>query len=191
MNSQTSNHLPFDELEREFAALTVPSDLGRVELIVARNDDGSRETPSRVTVTPGNGIPGDRWARGASARIEAEVTLMRADVARLIGNGQPLTVPGDNLLVNLDLSAANLPAGSRLRIGTALLEVTPLPHTGCVKFTARFGQGALKLTADPRFRELRLRGIHAKVVESGEIAPGDSIEVLERPRQDAAHTSTP
>lgn len=105
---------------------------------------------------------------------------MRADVARLIGNGQPLTVAGDNLLVTLDLSATNLPAGSRLLIGTAILEVTPLPHTGCAKFERSFGRDALRLTADPRFRELRLRGIHANVLNAGDIAPGDAVEVLHR-----------
>jgi MOSC domain-containing protein YiiM len=171
--------------------LSVPCEAGSVELVVARNDDGSRETPSRVTVMPGRGIPGDRWARGGSTRPDAEVTLMRADVARLVGNGQPLTVPGDNLLVHLDLSSANLPAGSLLRIGTALLEVTPLPHTGCAKFKARFGQEALRLTADPRFRQLRLRGIHARIIEPGEISPGDAIQVRKRPGHDSPNTATP
>jgi MOSC domain-containing protein YiiM len=101
------------------------------------------------------------------------------DVARLFANGQPLSLFGDNLLVDLDLSVANLPTGSRLRVGGALLEVTPKPHDGCVKFRQRVGQAALRLTADHRL-DLRLRGIYAKVVEAGEVALGDPIEVLSR-----------
>ena len=76
--------------------------------------------------------------------------------------------------------AANLPAGSRVRVGAALLEVTPEPHTGCVKFRQRFGGDALRLTANPRLRELRLRGIYFVVVEAGEVAVGDPIAVLSR-----------
>jgi hypothetical protein len=189
MNLSISPHLPFGELERGLASLSAPCDCGVVELIVSRNDDGSRETPERVSLTPGGGIPGDRWSRAATLRTDAEITIMRADVARLVGNGQPLSVAGDNLMVHLDLSAANLPAGSRLRAGTALLEVTPLPHTGCAKFKARFGEDALRLTADPRFRTLRLRGIHAKVLEAGEIAPGDAIEVARRADPETSGTT--
>jgi MOSC domain-containing protein YiiM len=129
---------------------------------------------------PGQGVPGDRWSRRHPLRIEAEITLMRADIARLVGNGQPLSAPGDNLLVDLDLSIAHLPAGTVLRAGTTLLEVTPLPHTGCVKFERKFGRDAVRLTADPRFRHLRLRGIHARIIGTGEIAPGDLIEVVQR-----------
>ena len=169
------------ELERGLAALSVPLDRGTVEMVVARHDDGSHETPARVKMIPGQGVPGDRWSRRHPLRIEAEITLMRADIARLVGNGQPLSAAGDNLLVDLDLSLANLPAGTVLRAGTTLLEVTPLPHDGCVKFERKFGRDAVRLTADPRFRHLRLRGIHAKIVEAGEIAPGDLIEVIKRP----------
>ncbi len=105
---------------------------------------------------------------------------MRVDVARLVANGQPLTLFGDNLLVDLDLSAANLPVGSRLRIGRAVLEVTPKPHNGCLKFHQRFGKDALRLTAYRRFRDQRLRGIYVKVVEPGQVRVGDAIEISSR-----------
>jgi len=103
---------------------------------------------------------------------------MRADVARLVGNGQPLTTAGDNLLVHLDLSSANLPAGTRLRAGTALLEVTPLPHTGCAKFTARFGSAATRFINGKERRNLRLRGMNTRIVEPGTVRPGDDIRKL-------------
>ena len=180
-----SRHVARAELDEHFAALPPPpKDRGRVELVVARCEGGVRETPDRVTVTPEDGVPGDRWKRSSPQKFEAQITVMRIDVAKLITNGQALTLPGDNLLVDLDLSAANLPAGSRLRIGAegtgALVEVTPEPHNGCSKFRQRFGGDALRLTADPRNRDLHLRGIHFRVIEAGEVGVGDSIQVLSR-----------
>ena len=72
-------------------------------------------------------------------------------------------------------------ACARLRVGTALCEVTPQPHTGCGKFEERFGQDARELTAAPAFQEWRLRGLYIRVLEPGEVGPGDPIHVLSRP----------
>jgi MOSC domain-containing protein YiiM len=105
---------------------------------------------------------------------------MRREVAELIAHGQPLTLFGDNLIVELDLSAANLPTGSRLRVGEALVEVTPKPHNGCTKFRARFGEAALRFVQAPPTRDQNLRGIYWKVVEPGEVSVGAGIEVLSR-----------
>jgi MOSC domain-containing protein YiiM len=96
----------------------------------------------------------------------------------MFANGQDLGLFGDNLLVDLDLSRANLPAGTRLRLGECTLEVTPEPHNGCLKFKQRVGGDALRMTADPRFRDLRLRGIYVKVIEAGPVQVGDAIRVL-------------
>ena len=93
-------------------------------------------------MSPDAGIPGDAWDRGQVKNPEAQLTVMQADVARLIANDQPLTLFGDNLFLNLDLSVQNLPVGSRVQVGGAILEVTPMPHNGCRKFQARFGQAA-------------------------------------------------
>lgn len=108
---------------------------------------------------------------------------MQIDVAELIANGQPLTLFGDNLFLELDLSAANLPAGSRLRAGTVTLEVTPEPHNGCRKFRARFGDAALRFVSKKDLRQLNLRGVYMRVVEDGEIAADDPVQVLSRPLQ--------
>lgn len=175
-----SLHLPFDELERRLGELAPPKDAGKLALIVARRDDGQRETPERVVLTPEEGVPGDAWLRDCPEKADAQITIMRSDFAQLVANGQPLTLPGDNLLADLDLSCANLPTGSRLRLGEALLEVTPEPHNGCLKFRQRFGKDALRITADRRYRDLRLRGIYVKVVEAGAVAVGDAIEVVSR-----------
>lgn len=176
----SDRHLPLDELERGLAKLAPPRDSGRLAVIVARGDDGRRETPQRTTLSPEEGVPGDAWRRDGGDP-DQQLTLMRIDVAELVANGQPVSLAGDNLFVDLDLSAENLPAGSRLRVGRALLEVTPEPHDGCLKFRQRFGKDALRLTAHPRFRPLRLRGIHARVVEAGEVAVGDAVRVIHRP----------
>jgi len=176
----SARHLPFEELERGLGTLAAPKDAGELALIVARGADGQRETPRRAVLSPDGGVPGDAWLRDSPEKLDAQVSLLRVDVARLLANDQPLSLFGDNLLVDLDLSVDNLPAGSRLRVGAATLEVTPEPHTGCLKFRQRFGEAALRLTADRRFRDLRLRGIFARVVEGGQVEPGDTIEVIRR-----------
>jgi glutathione S-transferase len=175
-------HLSREILDQRFEALPPPpTDVGRVALLVSRRPDEIRETPERVQLTPEGGMPGDAWARTTPERVDAQLAVMRADVARLIANGQALSLFGDNLLIELDLSRENLPVGTRLRAGSALLEVTPEPHNGCMKFRSRFGGAALELTADRRHRHLHLRGIYLRVVGAGEVAVGDEIAVLERP----------
>ena len=117
----------------------------------------------------------------AITRPGANSSMVAIDIAELIANGQPLTLFGDNLFLDLDLSAANLPPGSRLRAGTATLEVTPEPHDGCRKFRERFGDAALRFVAKRDRRPLNLRGVYMRVVDEGEIAAGDSVQVLSRP----------
>jgi MOSC domain-containing protein YiiM len=106
---------------------------------------------------------------------------MRRDVAELIANGQPLTVFGDNLFVDFDISAANLPVGTRLRVGDALVEVTPAPHDGCSKFKQRFGRDALQFVNANETREQNLRGIYWRVIEPGEAGVGAAIKIISRP----------
>jgi MOSC domain-containing protein YiiM len=106
--------------------------------------------------------------------------VMQTGIARLIANGQPLTTFGDNLFVDLDLSAANLPTGTRLAVGEAIVEVTPKPHNGCSKFDVRFGNDALRFVQAPATRSENRRGIYWKVVTPGEVAIGDPVRVLHR-----------
>ena len=176
-----SRHRPLDEIEEAFRALPpAPKGEGRVVLIVARRPDGVRETPERARLTVDGGVPGDRWGRHQRHKPEAQLAVIRRDVAELLAHGQPISMAGDNLFVDLDLSAANLPVGTRLRVGQALVEMTPEPHDGCHKFKGRFGGDALRFVSQKTLRDQNLRGVYWRVIEDGDVAVGDAIEVLSR-----------
>lgn len=166
--------------------LDSPREMGTVELIVARPVEGERRSLERVRLSPEEGVPGDRWLATSwkkypdgSPHPAVQVTLMNARCIRLIA-GEPANwaIAGDNLFVDLDLSRDNLPPGTRLKIGECILQITSVPHNGCWKFKGRFGEAALKFVNSPDGKKNRLRGLHAKVVQAGEIAVGDKIERL-------------
>lgn len=168
--STTPTYVRISDLESRLRTLPpLPKDSGRLTLIMRRLEDGSRETPERLRLSPEEGVPGDKWGRDPERMIDAQICGMQRDVAELIANGQPLTLFGDSLFVELDLSAANLPTGSRLRVGDAIVEVTPMPHNGCAKFKARFGADALFFVNAKPTRHLNLRGIYWKVIEAGDV----------------------
>ena len=172
----------FAELHDRLRALPQsPRDHGRLRFIVCRHAPGNHESLPRVELSREHGVPGDSWNRDIPLNPEAQLAVMNVHIATLIANGQPLTTPGDNLFVDLDISTANLPTGTRLRVGGALLEVTPKPHNGCAKFAARFGRDALRFVNDAPTRHLNLRGIYWRVIESGEAAVECPITVLSRP----------
>jgi MOSC domain-containing protein YiiM len=173
-------HHRLDTLESRLEILATPRDVGRVTMIVRRAEQGRRECLDRVALTTESGIPGDSWGRRAGASLDSQLTVIQSDVAELIANGQALPLFGDNLYLDLDLSSGNLPTGSRVRAGTVVLEVSPLPHNGCQKFNARFGNDALRFVSKKELRHRNLRGIYMRVVEAGELAVGDRAEVLSR-----------
>ncbi len=173
--------LTLAELERRLDGLPrAPADAGRVALVVRRGAGGVREVPDQVQLSLDVGVEGDAWGRRAERDPQMQIAVMQPDVAQLIANGQPLTLFGDSLFLELDLCAANLPAGSRLTVGAALLEVTPAPHNGCRKFNARFGPDALRFVSSKEWRHRNLRGIYMRVIEPGAVRPGDSVAVLGR-----------
>jgi MOSC domain-containing protein YiiM len=171
-----------NELEIGLRSLATPRDRGPVMLVVSRGAGGRRSTPERVRLTPDGGVPGDSWGQRRDRSPDGQIAVMQANVAKLIANQQSLTLFGDNLFLDLDLSAENLPLGTRVQVGSALLEVTRKPHDGCRKFRARFGDAALRFVAKRELRHRNLRGIYMRVVEEGEVAVGDGVEVIARPR---------
>lgn len=160
-----------------------PTDAGPIRLIVVRPAIDERALPHQVELHPASGVVGDNWGDRPSRRSadggphpDMQVTFMNARVAALVaGDEARWPEAGDQFYVDLDLSAGNLPVGTRLQLGTAVVEVTDQPHTGCAKFARRFGADAGRLVNSPEGRELRLRGMNARVVVGGHVATGELV----------------
>jgi MOSC domain-containing protein YiiM len=163
-----------------------PGDLGTLELIVGRPAVDEREIVTEARLDVHDGLVGDTWRQRGSSRTpdggpnpDAQLTLMNARLAEAIaGERERWALAGDQLYVDLDISRANLPPGSRVQIGEAVIEFREPPHTGCNKFGARYGVDALKFINSPLGRELRLRGANCRIVVSGTIRTGDTIKKL-------------
>jgi hypothetical protein len=166
-----------------------PADHGRVELIVRRPAVDEREVLTEATLDPTVGLVGDTWpVRGStrtadgSSHPDMQLNLMNARTAALVAVlPDRRQLAGDQLYVDLDLSVANLPPGTRLELGSAVIEITDQPHLGCKKFSARFGLDALRFVNSPAGRELRLRGANARVVIGGTVRAGDAIRKVADP----------
>jgi len=159
-----------------------PKDSGVLKLIVLRLPDEQRQTPPRATLSVEHGVTGDRWSLKTSPDPLMQVSVMNSRFLEVIaGEVERMNLAGDNLIVDLDLHIDNLPTGTRLRIGQALLEVTDSPHTGCKKFQQRYGKDALDITNTPEGSAMRLRGLLARVIEGGEVHVGDPV-TKEAPR---------
>lgn len=177
-----ARHVAQAALDASLAALpAAPQEAGRLALIVRRLPGGLREKPRTAQLSLEEGVPGDDWSRRPPRKGTAQLAVMRHDVAALIANGQPLTLFGDNLFVELDLSAANLPEGTRLRVGEAVVEMTAEPHNGCRKFQQRFGADALRFVQAKQTRDQNRRGVYWRVLEPGLARVGDAVGVLSRP----------
>jgi len=175
-------HATAEELEAGLDHVrSSPSDRGTLELIVRRPAENEREVLDEGELDLEVGLVGDRWHLGSSPTNDSQLTLMNARVAQLVARSRERwALAGDQLYVDLDLSVENLPAGTRLVVGEAVLEVSDVPHTGCAKFTARFGSEAVKLVNKDAGRELRLRGMNARVLTAGTVRVGDPVVKLER-----------
>jgi len=143
---------------------------GALDVIVIRHPDGGRELPVEAHLSVEEGLIGDRWVRG-KAKTGDQVSMMNLDVAGAIANGQHPALFGDNLFTRLDLSESQLPPGTKLRVGEAMVEVSAQPHMPCDHFRARFGAASFERTA----KQPRLRVVYLTVLEGGAIALGDPI----------------
>ena len=159
--------------------LDSPSDLGTVRLVVRRPAEGEREVLDEGTLDfPG--LVGDRHTLRRDTHPGTEITIMNARVVDLVAGGDRdrWALAGDQLYVDFDLRHENLPPGTRLQVGSATLEVSELPHTGCAKFTARFGSDATRFINGKPHRDLRLRGMNTRVITPGTVRPGDTIQKI-------------
>ena len=183
-------HLTSIELEQGLPeVLASPSDVGRLDAIVVRPASNERRSLTTARLTPEGGVEGDRWVTDSYYRLEdgrsdprCQVSLMNSRFLRQIAQSEnAICLAGDNLIVDLDLSEANLPAGSRLAIGdVVVIEINGLPHTGCGKLAGRYGNDARSFMNNARGKELHLRGRYAKTVVGGTVKVGDVMRKLAR-----------
>lgn len=180
-------HLTMAELEAGLGAIrAAPKDEGVLQLIVRRPRIEEREVLEEAELDLSAGLVGDSWKHRGSSRTadgsahpEMQLNIMNARVAALVAQDKDRwQLAGDQLYIDMDLSAENLPAGTQLAIGSAVIEVTPQPHTGCKKFVSRFGLDAMKFVNSSVGRELHLRGINARVVQPGRIRVGELAKKL-------------
>jgi MOSC domain-containing protein YiiM len=175
-------HATPDELEAGLGELReAPREQGTLELIVRRPEVEEREVVEEAQLDLDLGLVGDNWStRGRSggrpANTKAQLTIKSARAAALVaGDRERWPLAGDQLYVDFDLSADNIPPGTRLEIGEAVIEVTDEPHTGCKKYSSRFGLDALMFVNSPDGRALNLRGINTRVVKAGTVRVGDFV----------------
>lgn len=164
-----------------------PSDQGTLDMIVCRPETDQRKICEFGELSTVVGLVGDNWkVRGSkstedgSANPQCQLTVINVRSIELMAgpDRNRWAIAGDQLYVDYDISEGNAPAGTRLQIGSAVIEISEKPHTGCAKFSQRFGADALRMVNSPDGRFLRMRGVNARVVEAGAIATGDAITKL-------------
>jgi hypothetical protein len=182
-----TKYLTTEELEAGLEDIYLsPKDDGRINLIVCRPEEEKRKVLLEAQLDLTEGLVGDNWkVRGSkstedgSAHPEMQLNIMNSRVIALLAQEQDRwQLAGDQLFIDMDLSDKNLPAGTRLALGTAVIEITAKPHSRCKKFAARFGQDAIKFVNSPLGKELHLRGVNAKVIQSGTIQVGDAVKKI-------------
>lgn len=188
MSPDEARHLSAEALEAGLEYIRrSPKDAGPVMMIVRRPDVDQREVLNTGRLDKDRGLVGDSWLRRSASRTgegsadrDMQLNIMNSRVIALVACSRDRwALAGDQVFVDIDLSKNNLPAGTRLRLGDAVIEVTAAPHAGCRKFAARFGTEAMKFVNSGLGKELCLRGINARVVDSGTFAVGDSLRKLD------------
>ncbi len=170
-------HLTTEEIEANLAeVIESPKDSGVLKLIVRRPQEDAREVLETGELDIEKGLVGDNWLTD-DGNYETQLAIMNSRIAGLLAQDESrLKLAGDQLFIDLNLTDENLPHGTRLAIGSAIIEITPQPHNGCKKFVERFGLDAMKFVNSPVGKQFHLRGIYAKVIKSGTIQTGDIVK---------------
>ena len=189
-STDVAEHLDLERLEAGLEEIRrSPADGGPLLMIVRRPRVDQREVVEEARLDVATGVVGDSWHDRPSSSSadggphpDAQVTIINSRMLDLVARSRerwPLA--GDQLVIDLDMSAENLPPGTRLSIGSAVIEVTEKPHTGCLKFAGRFGHDALRFVSTPDAMAMRLRGVNTRVVQSGAIRAGDTVAKIAAP----------
>lgn len=182
------DHRSREELELGLDVIAeAPKDHGRLEAIVVRPEHNERRPVNSVEISPEEGVKGDHWAKGCWKSLPdgrpdptVQICIMSARVIRLLAGDKAHWPPaGDQLFIDLDLSRSNLEPGQLLKLGGAVIEITDVPHNGCDKFVERYGLAATQFVNSKIGKENRFRGIYAKVIETGTISVGDTVEKID------------
>ena len=184
-----SEHLSYAELEGQIDFIAAsPKDKSPLDLLVRRPKENHREVLETGELSTTEGLVGDMWkirpsnrTPDKSAHPDMQLNIMNSRVISLIARSEDRwKLAGDQMFFDLDLSKENLPAGTQLKIGEAIIEVTAQPHTGCKKFVARFGLDAMKFVNSKIGKRHQMRGINAKVIHGGAINIGDIVQKIKR-----------
>ena len=181
MSAPAVTHLTPEQLELGLpGVLSSPEDDGLVEMLIVRPNENERLTPASVGVSALFGLDDDHWSKGKYRDMpDIQIAIINSRLLDLVSGGRERwALAGDNIVADLDLSQSNLVPGQKLRTGTAVLEITEVPHEGCNKFASRFGPAALRFVNVGPAKELRLRGVYARVLQDGVISVGDRIQKL-------------
>ena len=180
-------HLTKEELEAGIDHIKkAPKNNGLLELIVRRPKENKREVLEQGELDLEAGLVGDNWKTRGSSRTndgfghpEMQLNIMNSRATALVAQDKSRwQLAGDQLYIDMDISDKNLPPGTRLALGGAIIEITAIPHTGCKKFVSRFGLEAMKFVNSEEGKKLRLRGLNAKVIRPGTISTGDTVKKL-------------
>ena len=156
-----------------------PNDAGTLELIVARPEVDQRLELESADLVVDGGLLGDRWNRGSRSSLKSQLTVMNVRATELVaGDRSRWALAGDQLYVDLDLSPRNIPPGTKLAIGSAVIEVSDQPHLGCEKFAARFGVAAREFANSAEGTAVNFRGINTRVVQAGTVRVGDTVRKI-------------
>ncbi len=172
-------HLTTAEIEKELnEVLESPTDDGVLNLIVRRPKENEREVLETGELDIEKGLVGDDWLT-RDGNFDTQLTIMNSRIAALLAQDESRReLAGDQLFIDLNLTDENLPHGTRLAIGSAIIEITKQPHNGCKKFVERFGLDAMKFVNSPIGKQFHLRGIYARVIQSGAIRQGDTVKKI-------------
>ncbi|MFT5632095.1 MAG: hypothetical protein ACI9HB_003282 [Gammaproteobacteria bacterium] len=179
-----SGHVRLAECEDALSTiLAAPKSGAIVEQLCLRPGFSERSFPELLELTVAGGIIGERWTKAPWLTLSdgtpdprIQVSILSKRVMDLCWRDRENTHhPGDTMIVDMDLGVENLPNGTRLGIGSAVVEVSDKFNTACIKWQGRYGAESLRWLNLRKNRDYRLRGILCRIVQDGVVRLGDEL----------------